>query len=123
MWGVTLWEKVFVKNERKDLSQLRKISNAVWERDVVSKNEIAILGRTEKAMMRAMRGVKIIEKMSQEHEFAGFNRYLDGLARASGVRWYGHVLRRDNGDVLRRALEFEVVGRRGRGRPNMTWKR
>ena len=34
-----------------------------------------------------------------------------------------HVLRRDNGDVLRRALDFEVAGRRGRGRLNMTWKR
>ena len=34
-----------------------------------------------------------------------------------------HVLRRDNGDVLRRALDFEVAGRRGRGRPNVTWKR
>ena len=47
----------------------------------------------------------------------------DGLARASGVRWHGHVLRRDNGDVLRRPLDFEVAGKRGRGRPNMTWKR
>ena len=53
----------------------------------------------------------------------GLKDTLDGLARASGVRWYGHVLRRDNGDVLRRALDFEVAGRRGRGRPNMTWKR
>ena len=41
----------------------------------------------------------------------------------SGVRWYGHVLRRDSGDVLRRAFDFEVVGRRGHGKPNMTWKR
>ena len=47
---------------------------------------------------------------------------LDGLARAGEVRWYGYVLSRDNGDVLRRALDFEVAGRRGRGRPNMTWK-
>ena len=39
---------------------------------------------------------------------------LEGLARASGVRWYGHVLRRYNGVVLRRALDFEVAGRRGR---------
>ena len=38
-WGVNLWEKVFVKNERKDLSELRKISNAVWERDVVFDRE------------------------------------------------------------------------------------
>ena len=28
---LTLWEKIFVKNERKDLSELRKICNAVWE--------------------------------------------------------------------------------------------
>ena len=53
----------------------------------------------------------------------GLKDTLDGLARAGGVRWYGHVLRRDNGDVLRRALDFEVAGRRGRGRLNMTWKR
>ena len=32
-------------------------------------------------------------------------------------------VRRDDGDVMRRALDFEVAGRRGRGRPNMTWKR
>ena len=39
------------------------------------------------------------------------------------MRWYGHILRRDNDNVLRRALDFEVARRRGRGRPNMTWKR
>ena len=48
---------------------------------------------------------------------------MDGLARASGVQWYGHVLRRHNGDVLRKALDFKVAERRGYGRPNMTWKR
>ena len=31
--------------------------------------------------------------------------------------------KRDNGDVLRRALNFEAVGRRGRGRLNMTWQK
>ena len=30
---------VFVKDERKGLSELRKISNTVWERDVVSEVE------------------------------------------------------------------------------------
>ena len=53
----------------------------------------------------------------------GLKNTLDGPTRASGVQWYGHVLRRDNGDVLRRTLDFEVVGRKGRGRWNMTWKR
>ena len=30
---------------------------------------------------------------------------------------YGHVLRRDDGYVLRKALESEVKGKRKRGRP------
>ena len=82
---------------------------------------MAIL-RTEKAMVRALYGVEIIEKRSQElMSLLGFKDTLDELARASGVRWYGHVLRRDN-VVLRRALHFEVARKRGRGRPNMTWK-
>ena len=41
----------------------------------------------------------------------GLEDTLDGLAR---VRWYGHSLRRDNNDVLKKALIFEMV-RRGRG--------
>ena len=48
---------------------------------------------------------------------------LDELPRASGARWYWYVLRRDNNEVLKRTLDFEVVRKRGRGRSNMTWKR
>ena len=33
---------------------------------------------------------------------------------SGGVRWYGHVLRRDDGHVLRKA-EFEVKGKRKQG--------
>ena len=33
-------------------------------------------------------------------------------AKANGVRSYRHVLRRDDGHVLRKALEFEVKGKR-----------
>ena len=32
-----------------------------------------------------------------------------------GVRWYGHVLRRDDGHVLRKASAFEVKGKRKQG--------
>ena len=44
------------------------------------------------------------------------------MAKANGVRWYGHVLRRDDGHVVRKALEFEVRGKRKRRRPKKTWK-
>ena len=35
------------------------------------------------------------------------------MAKVNGVRWYGHVLRRDDGHVLRKALEFQVKGKSG----------
>ena len=43
------------------------------------------------------------------------------MAKANGVRWYGHLLRRDDGPVLRKVLEFEVRGKRKRARPKKTW--
>ena len=49
----------------------------------------------------------------------GLKDTLDGLAKAGGVQWYGHVLRRDDGKVFRRALDFKVVGRRGCGKYDM----
>ena len=39
------------------------------------------------------------------------------------VRWYAHVLRRDDDSVLRVALNLEVSGKRKRGRPKKTWKK
>ena len=91
----------------------------------LEENEMEILRTTEKAMMRAMCGVKIVQKKRSRElmSFLGLKDTVDGLARARGVQWYGHILRRDSGDVLKRTLDFEVAGRRGRGRPNMTWKR
>ena len=103
MRQVALWEKVFVQNKRKDLSELGKISYAVWENNLVfGENEMTIL-RTEKAMMRAMCGVKLTEKRRSQEltSLLGLKHTLDGLSRGRGVRWYGHVLRRNNGDVLR----------------------
>ena len=52
-----------------------------------------ILRRTEKAIMRAVCGVKIEKRMSQKLMcLLGLKNTLDGLARASRVRWYGHVI-------------------------------
>ena len=42
---------------------------------------------------------------------------------ANSVCLYGHVLRREDGHVLRRALVFEVEGQRKKERLKRTWKR
>ena len=87
-------------------------------------NEMAILRRTERAMVREMCGAKLMEKKRTEDlmEMSGLKETVAQMAKANGVRWYGHVLRRDDGHVLRKALEFEVRGNRKRGRPKKTWK-
>ena len=77
-------------------------------------NEMAILRRTERAVVRAVCGAKLMEKKRTEDlmEMLGLKETVLQMAKANGVRWYGHVLRRDDGYVLRKALEFEVKGKR-----------
>ena len=42
---------------------------------------------------------------------------------AIGFCWYGHVLRREDGHVLRGALDFDVEGQSKKERPKSTWKK
>ena len=42
----------------------------------------------------------------------GLKETVIKMAKVNGVRWYGHVLRRDDRYVLRKALKFEVKGKR-----------
>ena len=86
---------------------------------------MALLRRTERAMVRAMSGVKLMDKHRTEvlMERLGLEESVVQMAKANAVRWYGHVLRKEDGHVLRRALDFEVKGRRKRGRPKKTWRK
>ena len=77
-------------------------------------NEMKILRRTKRAMVRAKCGTKLMEKKwtGDLMEMLGLKETVVQMAKANGVRWYGHVLRRDDGHVLRIALEFELKGKR-----------
>jgi len=39
------------------------------------------------------------------------------------LRWYGHVLRKEDDDWVKRCMEYEVEGSRPRGRPTRTGER
>ena len=41
----------------------------------------------------------------------------------NSVHWHGHVLRREDGNVLRMALYFQVEGQRKKVRLKRTWKK
>ena len=53
----------------------------------------------------------------------GLQKTLDKMAKANGVRWYGHVVKRDDESILKKAMMFEVNGPRKRRRPKQTWKK
>ena len=88
-------------------------------------SEMAILRRTETAMVRSMCGVKLMGRKNTEElmEMLGLKEMLDRMAKANGVRWYGHVVRREDDNIPKKAMMMEVNGQRKRGRPKMTWKR
>ena len=62
-------------------------------------------------MMRAMCGVQVKDRKRAKELMLmfGLNKAIDLLAMAISVHWYGHVLRREDGHVLRRR-QFDVEG-------------
>ena len=50
-------------------------------------------------------------------DMLGLKETVDGLATANRVSWHGHEQRKDDDSDLRVALDFEVSGKRKRGRP------
>lgn len=91
---------------------------------VMRKEEEGMLQRTERAIVRMMCGVKLRDRKSNKElmSMVGLSEDIVTLVRRSRLRWYGHVLRRNEEDGIRRALEFEVEGGTGRGRPRLGWK-
>ena len=48
------------------------------------------------------------------------NETMGQLAKANGVSWYGHVLRKDKNNVLRCELDLKVKRTTKRDRPKKT---
>ena len=76
-------------------------------------NKIIILIEVERSMVRAMCGVKLVDKRNTEKlmDMLGLKEAADELAKANGIRWYGYVLRQSEEDVLMKAMVHEVDGK------------
>jgi len=44
------------------------------------------------------------------------------ILQQNRLQWYGHVLRKEDTDWVKKCMEYEVDGSRPRGRPKRTWK-
>ena len=58
-------------------------------------------------MVRAICGVQL--ESTDLMFMLGLNETIDQFAMPNSVRWYGHVLKRNDGHILR-SLDFEVEG-------------
>ena len=56
----------------------------------LKENKKAILRRTERAMVRAMCGRKVVDRITTEEQLdmLGLKETVGGLATANGVKWY-----------------------------------
>ena len=74
-------------------------------------------------MVRAMCGTQLKDRKRSMDLMLGLNETTDRLAMANNVRWYGHVLRREDGSVLKWAFDLVVYGQRKKGSPKRTWQK
>jgi len=83
----------------------------------VRKENVVALQRAEMRMVRWMCGVKLKDRLPSKElrERLG----VDDIAlvlQHNRLRWYGHVLRKDDDDCVKKCMEHEVEGSRPRGR-------
>ena len=76
---------------------------------------------TEVAEMRMLRfAMGVTRKDKIRNEYIGSTVKVERLGmkmREGRLRWYGHVMRRDQEYVGRKIMEMELSGKRKRGRP------
>ena len=84
----------------------------------VTKKQVEEMEVAEMKMLRFTMGVTRKDKIRNEHirSIVKVER-LRMKIREGRLRWYGHVMRRDQDYVGRKMMKMELPGKRRRGRP------
>ena len=96
MYGAETWAIKKTEEKRMDVAEMRMLR---WMCGVTRRDRI----RNE--LIRGTTKVREISDKIQE----------------SRLRWYGHIMRRDEQYVGKRVMEMNIPGRRKRGRPRRRW--
>ena len=96
VYGAETWVVKKAQEKKLDVAEMRMLR---WM------SGVAKLGRLRNERIRGTTNVEEISKKVQE----------------SRLKWYGHVLRREDEYVGKRVIGMEVPGRRRRGRPKREW--
>ena len=73
-------------------------------------------------MVRWVCGVKLQDRVPSKELRGrlGLDNIISVLQQ-NRLRWYGHVLRKEDNDWVKKCMEYEVEGARPRSRPTKTW--
>jgi len=89
---------------------------------VRKENEVA-LQWAEMRMVRWMCNVKVKDRVPSKElgERLGIDDIIL-ILQENRLRWYGHVMWKEDTDWVKKCMEYEIEGSRPRGRPKRTWK-
>jgi len=90
---------------------------------LVRKENVVALQRAEMRMVRWMCGGKPKDRLPSKEVRERLG--IDDIAlvlQQNWLRWYGHVLRKEDDVWVKKCMEYEVEGPRPRGRPTRTWR-
>jgi len=89
---------------------------------VRKENEVA-LQRAEMRMVRWMCNVKVKDRVPTKdlRERLGIDDIIL-ILQQNRLRWYWHVLRKEDADWVKKCIEYEAEGSRPRGRPKRRWR-
>jgi len=89
---------------------------------VRKENKVA-LQQAEMRMVRWMCGMKLQDRVPSKglRERLGLDD-KSSVLQQNKLRRYGHVLRKEENDWVKKCMEYKVEGARPRGRPKKTWR-
>ncbi len=104
-------------------SMIRPVMMYGAEAWTLTRKEEELLERAEMRMLRWILGVSLRDRRRNEdiREVLGVACITDKV-REARMRWYGHVMRREDGCCIKRIMNAEVYGRRSRGRQKKRWR-
>ena len=121
------WIIVRQENEREDQGKVYRTvvrpalmyGAETWALKKAQENKLEV---AEMRMLRWMCGVTKLDKIRNER-IRGTTKVgeITKKVQERMLKWYGHVMRREEHYVGRRAMVMKVQGRRKRGRPKRRW--
>ena len=89
----------------------------------IRKENEVVLHQAEIRMVRWMCGIKLQDKVPSERltERPGLDDIIS-VQQQNRLRWYGHVLQKEDNDWVKKCMEYKMEGARTRGRPKKTWR-